>query len=77
MREWKVKLRFETGLTHLSSFTLTDVGTFIKQEKIKNNDKKACKTIPLEKWLTTMVLNRAMSTYPITKLVTATLIKKE
>lgn len=62
LRKWKVKLQFENGLIHLTSFTLTDVATFIKATKIKNHGVRIHKTLPIDVWLIDMVFDVAQNT---------------
>lgn len=74
MRRWKIKLQFENGLTHLTSFTLVDVAAFIKETKVKNNGINVHRTLPIDTWLIDMVFGIAQTTGFGTKLSYATII---
>ena len=68
MRRWKIKLKFENGLTHLTSFTLTDIAAFIKNTKFRNHGVEMHKTLPIDIWLVDMVFDTAKNINFNTKL---------
>ena len=76
MRKWKVKLKFENGMTNFTSFTLVDVGTFIKDSRVKNNGRKKHRSVPINRWLISMVFDKAIHTHPIAELVSATILQE-
>lgn len=61
MRKWKIELRFENGLTHFTSFTLTEIAAFIKNTKLKNHGAKTRKALPIDIWLVDMVFDIAQT----------------
>lgn len=77
MRKWKIKVQFEGGATHLNTFTIAEVVTFIKRERLKNKEIRTHHIFPVDKWLIDMLFVKVNTISPslhYTNLINATII---
>lgn len=72
MRKWKMRLSFSDGITSLSSVTLPEIASFIKEYRIRNRG-NSHSTLPLEMWLLDIAFDRALAYHPMSELTDATI----